>query len=184
MYFLTYCQNSCQLNKAETKSDTVWQNMKRFKLYWCLHFIGHKILKYFNEFHNWHFSVSLQKWAQTKIKIKQYMCKSVNTFPCLQSRTLFKWLLKFISWISGNSSKGRMSIASFHSAIFKRNWAHLAGKTSWPWATTTSIFRLMWRYFDCINIKTFSKHLFCFEHQNHMTLWRRTSIYNKPFFLS
>ena len=26
-----------------------------------LFFIGHKILKYFNDFYNWHFSISLQK---------------------------------------------------------------------------------------------------------------------------
>ena len=33
-------------------------------------------------------------------KIKQNMCKSDIVFPYLQSNTLFKWLLKFISWYS------------------------------------------------------------------------------------
>ena len=31
-------------------------------------------------------------------KITQDMCKSDSIFPYLQSSTLFKWLLKFISW--------------------------------------------------------------------------------------
>ena len=35
----------------------------------ALLFIGCKILKYFNDFSYWHFSVSLQKWAQTN-KVK------------------------------------------------------------------------------------------------------------------
>ena len=49
----------------------------------------HKILKYFNSFHNWHLL------AQTKIKIKREMCKFESIF--IQGSTLFKWLLKFIS---------------------------------------------------------------------------------------
>ena len=32
-------------------------------------FIGGKILKYFNDFYNWHFPILLQKWAQTS-KVK------------------------------------------------------------------------------------------------------------------
>ena len=35
-----------------------------------LFFIGRKILKYFNYFYNWHFSILLQKLAQTS-KVKQ-----------------------------------------------------------------------------------------------------------------
>ena len=34
------------------------------------------------------------KWS----KIKQDMCKSDSIFPYLESSSLFKWLLKFISW--------------------------------------------------------------------------------------
>ena len=29
-------------------------------------FIGHKILKYLNDFYDWHFSISLQKRAQSE----------------------------------------------------------------------------------------------------------------------
>ena len=61
-------------------------------------FIGPKVLKYFNDFHNWHLSISLQMWAQTKIKIKRDICKSYSIFPHLQSSTLFKWLLRLMSW--------------------------------------------------------------------------------------
>ena len=63
-------------------------------------FISHKIPKCFNDFFNWHFSISLQKWAQTIKwnKIKRGICKSDSIFPYLQSSALFKWLLKLISW--------------------------------------------------------------------------------------
>ena len=44
-------------------------------------FIGHKILKCFNNFYNWHLSILVQKSAQTS-----------------KRGTLFKWLFKFISW--------------------------------------------------------------------------------------
>ena len=33
-------------------------------------FVGHKILKWINDFYNWHLSILLQKWAQTsKVKL-------------------------------------------------------------------------------------------------------------------
>ena len=44
--------------------------------------IDPKILKYFNDFHNWQLAISLQKWAQTKIKIKRDICKS-DTFSLI-----------------------------------------------------------------------------------------------------
>ena len=40
-------------NRNETKSDI-------FSWY-VFFFIGHKMLKYFNDFHNWYLSISLQK---------------------------------------------------------------------------------------------------------------------------
>ena len=50
-----------------------WNKIRHFFMghtqIWDHFFIGHKIflksLKYFNDFYNWHLSVSLQKWAQT-----------------------------------------------------------------------------------------------------------------------
>ena len=53
-------------------------------------FIGPKILKYFNDFHNWSSSNFIAKVSTTKIKIKWDMGKSDSIFPYLQSSTLFK----------------------------------------------------------------------------------------------
>ena len=55
-------------------------------------FIVHKILKYFNNFYNWHLSISLQKWPQTgkKKQNKIRRVKSDNIFPFLQGITLLK----------------------------------------------------------------------------------------------
>ena len=50
-------------NGSETKSDIFsWDIFKSdiFKSF----FIGHKILKYFNDLYNWHLSILFQKWAQ------------------------------------------------------------------------------------------------------------------------
>ena len=44
-------------NRNETKSD-IFYDLTSF----C---IGHKILKYLNNFNNWYFSISMQKWVQT-----------------------------------------------------------------------------------------------------------------------
>ena len=54
----------------------------------ALFFIGCKILKHFNDFYNWLFSISFQKWPQT-IKVTRDMCKSDSIFPYLRSCTLF-----------------------------------------------------------------------------------------------
>ena len=44
-------------NGNESKSDIfLWEIFKSDII-----FIGRKILKYFNDFYNWHFSISLQK---------------------------------------------------------------------------------------------------------------------------
>ena len=54
-------------------------------------FIGRKILKYFNDFYNWHLSIIKNEHKQVKKnKIKRSMCKSDSIFPDLQSSTLFK----------------------------------------------------------------------------------------------
>ena len=48
-------------NRNETKSDIFpWDIFKS-----SIIFIGRKIIKYFNDFYNWHFSISLWKWAQS-----------------------------------------------------------------------------------------------------------------------
>ena len=44
-------------NGRETKSDIFPRDI--FKT--DITFIGRKILKYFNDFYNWHFSISLEK---------------------------------------------------------------------------------------------------------------------------
>ena len=44
-------------NRNEAKSD-IFYDLTLF----C---IGHKILKYLNNFNNWYFSISMQKWVQT-----------------------------------------------------------------------------------------------------------------------
>ena len=52
-------------NGNETKSDIFsWEIFKSVII-----FISHKILKYDNGLYNWHFSISLQKWAQSS-KVK------------------------------------------------------------------------------------------------------------------
>ena len=55
------------------------------------------------------------------------MRRSDTIFHYLQSSTLFKWLLKFISWLSFSQN-------------VKGNWAHLAEKNSKPGAKITTIF--------------------------------------------
>ena len=52
-------------NGNETKSDIFPRDIFKSDII----FIGRKILKYFNDFYNWYFSVSLQKWAQSR-KVK------------------------------------------------------------------------------------------------------------------
>ena len=56
--FMTKVNSS---NGNETKSDIFHEAYSNLMLF----FIRRKILKYFNEFFNWHLSVSLQKWTQT-----------------------------------------------------------------------------------------------------------------------
>ena len=62
-------------------------------------FIGCKILKYFNDFYNWnwHFSISLQKWAWSRETKSYGTCANLTVLFYLRSSTLLKWPLKFIS---------------------------------------------------------------------------------------
>ena len=48
-------------NGNETKSDIFPRDILKYDII----FIGRKILKYFNDFCNCNFSISLQKWAQS-----------------------------------------------------------------------------------------------------------------------
>ena len=73
-------------NGNETKLDVFSWDIFKFDII----FTCSKRPKYFNDFHNCYLSISLQKQAQTKIKIKQDIGKYDNIFPYLQSRTLFK----------------------------------------------------------------------------------------------
>ena len=68
-------------NENETKPDIFYEAYSNMTSL----FTDSKILKYFNDFYNWHLSILLQKWAQkSKVKnIKLYMCKSDSIFPYL-----------------------------------------------------------------------------------------------------
>ena len=95
-------------------NETKWDIFPRDIFKSDIIFISRKILKYFNDFYNWHFSISSQKWAQSS-KVKQNHTGHVQIwqyFCYLQSSTLLKWLLKFFLM--------RFTI--------KRNWTHLAQK--------------------------------------------------------
>ena len=59
--------------------------------------------------------------------------------------------------MSDNSSQRKMYFIWFHSVNVKRNLTHLAHKNSRPGASMNTVFRLSWKYFNCISvtIKTF-----------------------------
>ena len=46
-----------QSKRSETKSDIFHGTFSKLAPF----FIGHKLRKYFNDFYNWHLSISLQK---------------------------------------------------------------------------------------------------------------------------
>ena len=69
-----------ELKQNQTFFQGTYSNLTLF-------FIGHKMLKYFNDFYNWHVSVPFQK----QVKQSQHgMWKFDSIFPYLQSGTLFK----------------------------------------------------------------------------------------------
>ena len=66
----------------------------------------------------------------------------------------------------------KISFIKFHSVNVKGNWTHLTENDSQPRAKVNKKFRLSWKYLNCIIIKTFLKHLVCFEHQNYFVLFK------------
>ena len=64
--FLSFMTKVNPNNGNETKSDIFPRDIFKSDII----FIGHKILKYFNDFNNWQFSISFQKWTQSS-KVKQ-----------------------------------------------------------------------------------------------------------------
>ena len=63
--FLSFMTKVNPNNGNETKSDIFPRDIFKSDII----FIGHKILKYFNDFYNWHFSISMQKLVQSS-KVK------------------------------------------------------------------------------------------------------------------
>ena len=59
--FLSFLTKMNPNNGNEIKSDVFPRDIFKSNII----FIGRKILKYFNDFYNWHFSISLQKRAQS-----------------------------------------------------------------------------------------------------------------------
>ena len=59
--FLNFMTKVNPNNWNETKSDICPRCIFKYDII----FIGHKILKNINDFYNWHFSISLQKWVQS-----------------------------------------------------------------------------------------------------------------------
>ena len=67
----------------------------------------------------------------------------------------FFFLISFISKMDDNSSEGKIAFVQFHSVNVKGYWTHVAEKNSQPGAKITTIFRLSYKYFNRIIIKTF-----------------------------
>ena len=63
-------------NENETKSDIYSSGTFKSDII----FVCCQNTKIFQDLHNWHLSISLHKWVQTKIKIKRGMCKSDSIF--------------------------------------------------------------------------------------------------------
>ena len=74
--FVSFMTKMNPNNGNKTKSDIFpWDIFKS-----GIVFIGCKILKYFKDFYNWHFSISLQKWAQSS-KVKLHgTCANLTVF--------------------------------------------------------------------------------------------------------
>ena len=63
-------------NGNETKLDIFYGTYSNLTSF----FIDHKILTYFDNFHNWYLSISLQKLAQTKETKKHETCANLTVF--------------------------------------------------------------------------------------------------------
>ena len=95
--FLSFLTKETLNNGNETKSDIFHWTYSSLASF----LIGRKILTHFNAFYIWHFfqiHCESEHKQVTWNRTKQYICKSNSIFPYLQSSTLFKWVLKFISW--------------------------------------------------------------------------------------
>ena len=117
--------------------------------------------------YNWQFHCKSEHKQVKWDEIKQNMCKFDSIFRCLQLSTLFK----FISW-QGLSQKWMITAPKEKSPSFNfisQNLKEigrrekLVEKNSRPESKITTIFRLSWKYFNCIVIKIFKKICFAFN---------------------
>ena len=131
-----------EMKKYQKFSHGTYSNMTSF-------FITCKMLK-----------TSKMKWNQTG-HVQIWLYYSLFTkYEGISTTFEIYFLMRFISKMK------------FYSVHVKGSWAHLAENNSRPWAKITTIFRLSWKCFDHIIIKTFLKHLFYFEQQNHVMLFK------------
>ena len=57
--------------------------------------------------------------------------------------------------MNDNICRGKMSFIQFHPVNVKGNWTHLAQKKSRPGAKINIIFKIPWKFLNCIITKTF-----------------------------
>ena len=101
-------------------------------------FIGCKILKCFNDFYKWHFSISLfiakvSKTKQNKIK-ENVTCANLKAFF-----PTWKFLIRFILKMNDNCSGEKMVMIWFYSVNIIGNSALLAEKNSQARRAITTI---------------------------------------------
>ena len=130
------------------------------------YFIGHKILKYFNDFYDWHFQLHCKSEHKQKKwnKIKRDMSNADKFFLLYKVLRYLNdfWNLffdKVYLMMNNNSFSEKISIVYFDSINVKGNRVYFAEKNSWPGAKITTIFRLTWKYFNSVMIKIIQKKL-------------------------
>ena len=92
-------------------------------------FIGRKMLKYFNDFFDWHLSISLHKWVQTK----QNEIKSKGIFENLTEFLLTKcygiWMTfemyLWVRFISKMNTKKLHRKHVYHLILSRKCWRHI-----------------------------------------------------------
>ena len=113
------------------------------------------MIQYFDDFYNWHLSISLLKWVQTN-KIKSNQMRHVQIwqhFPLFTNyydiSMTFQgyFLVRFISKLNNSNSREKMVIIWFYSANIKGNWTHLAEEKLLAGAKIN-------KYYICIIIKS------------------------------
>ena len=114
-------------------------------------FIGRKILKYFNNFYNWHFPISFQKSAQTSKVNANLISKIVHYLNDFE----IYFLIRFIRKMSDSSTWGKICLIWFHFVNVKGYWIHLTEKHLQPGAWINTIFMLSWKCLYRIILKTF-----------------------------